>query len=107
MRLSIHIYRFFFTALLLIATAEYAISQTWQWRDITPVSGPQPEPRRYGSAIHDPVTLKYELRRSQWRIRHFGGTTANGNGTTRGLSTSKPASGLSAGLKTRLPPEVG
>ncbi len=37
------------------ALSEIVLGQSFQWRNITPQSGTQPEARRYGSAIYDAV----------------------------------------------------
>lgn len=61
-----------YTVILLIALFNFAQSQTsanWQWREISPASGPAPEPRRDGEAIYDPIGK---------RIILFGGNTNEG-----------------------------
>lgn len=62
---------FVLTSALLVVTAAAARAQTgtnWQWRNLTPSSGPQPEARRNGAAIYDPVGK---------RVIVFGGTSNN------------------------------
>lgn len=63
------------TALLLVVIAGLTtlhaqpVQQEWNWRNVTPLQGPAPAPRRNGSAIYDPAGH---------RLVVFGGTTASG-----------------------------
>ncbi|MGI8784468.1 MAG: Kelch repeat-containing protein [Acidobacteriota bacterium] len=45
------------------------VPQEWNWRNVTPIQGSAPAPRRNGSAIYDPAGH---------RLIVFGGTTASG-----------------------------
>lgn len=55
--------------MVLSCTVQAQNSAGWQWRNITPNSGPAPEPRRDGEAIYDPIGK---------RIILFGGSTDEG-----------------------------
>src|SRR5262249_95342 len=53
----------FFLSLVCLAAAipQHSFGQPLQWRNLTPQSGLQPEARRYGTAIYDPVALRIVL----------------------------------------------
>lgn len=76
-----------FAILVFTSPAQAQIASTWQWRNITPASGPAPEPRRDGEAIYDPIGK---------RIILFGGST------DAGLSTDTWAFDVSAKTWTKL-----
>jgi uncharacterized protein (TIGR03437 family) len=59
-----------FVALVVLAGVGNAQSPAWQWRELGAASGPKPEARRNGVAIHDPVGKRVIL---------FGGTGENGS----------------------------
>jgi hypothetical protein len=61
---------FVLSFLILVAAGSLeGFGQSFQWSNITPESGPQPEARRYGTAIYDPVDR---------RVIIFGGLGASG-----------------------------
>lgn len=76
-----------FTICTLTGLAQAQTTSGWQWRNLTPGSGPAPEPRRDGELIFDPVGKRLVL---------FGGNT------DAGLSTDTWAFDLSAKTWTKL-----
>src|SRR5262245_23848916 len=72
MRLRASLINFVLACALLTLTAVAAHAQTgtnWQWRNLTPTTGQQPEARRNGAAIYDPLGK---------RVIIFGGSGESG-----------------------------